>query len=60
MNDYQKVKDLFTELGINMLEEGNKIIVLEVNDKKIKGYYGFYTEFIFDQDGKFIEVAILE
>lgn len=29
-------------------------------DRPNQGYYGFYTEFTFDADGKLLEVAIYE
>jgi len=67
MNHYEKVKTLFTELEIPISEavsKDKKTITLSVDDNrdnnKIEGYSPFFTEFIFDENGKFIKVGIWE
>jgi len=60
--DREKVVALFTELGIGFKpdeHDANSITCTE-GDAKIGGYRGFYTNFKFDEAGKFIEMAIWE
>lgn len=59
MTDREKLKKLFTELGIGFTEDENRI-ACEQGNGKIKGYSGFFTDFSFDGDGKFIEMGVWE
>lgn len=61
--DYEKLKQLFTEFGVEFteIETGNmKIIKTEQGDNKVTGHIMFYTEFSFDNDGKFLEMGAWE
>ena len=54
MKDIEKVKKLFTELGIGFTEDkipsaGEAILDCKEGDAKIDGYNCFYTRFVFDQ-----------
>jgi hypothetical protein len=69
LNDYEKVKQLFSELNIGWLTEvpdripvndNNKRLILYSGKEKIDGYCDFFSEFEFDSDGKFIKVGIWE
>lgn len=73
MTDLNRLKELFDEWGVVYAlyswcvknEKGfdEKMICLRVDEgscEKIKGYYGFYTEFKFDNDGKFTEMGAYE
>ena len=57
--DKDKVKELLTNLDVGF-NEFDKLIELEVGNKKVKGYVGFYTWFEFDTDGKFVKMGIGE
>jgi len=63
MTDKEKFKRLLQEFGIGFTEslitEGF-IIVCRVDNDKVVGYGGFFTEFRFDSRGKFIEIGIFE
>lgn len=59
MTDFEKVKTLFTELGIGYEVEGNRIICEEGN-AKIEGYLSFCAAFEFDEKGKFIKMELFE
>lgn len=72
MNDYDKLKKLFAEFGIGFIEWDPKItqiagksvntkeIYLEAGQNKVEGYSGFYSNFIFDENGNFIKVENAE
>lgn len=66
MTDYEKVKQLFSELNITMTEDFDtwdtqpKVIVIVAKDGENKGYDGFYTQFSFNEDGSFINVGSWE
>ena len=64
MTDYDKVKALFTELGIGFTEHDEKdnvkVICCEAGSDKVIGYSGFFTDFEFDEDGKFIQMGVWE
>jgi len=70
MTDYEKVKKLFTELGIGITEgaleddgpntKGRDIGLINESNAKIKGYSGFQTYFNFNEDGKFLDVGLWE
>ena len=60
--DKQKLEALFTELGIGFKPcafDANSITCTE-GDAKIEGYNGFYTDFCFDDAGRFIKMDIGE
>ena len=60
MNDYERMKQIFEELHIKFesesLDNGGYYIHLPQGT----GYYGFYCEFRFNKDGKFIEYGVWE
>lgn len=63
--DYEKLKMLFNEFGINYdsyIENNKHIISLQAPDKKgkINGYIGFTAIFNFNQHDKFLDVGIWE
>lgn len=61
-SDREKVVALFTELGIGFKpneHDANSITCTE-GDAKIGGYRGFYTNFKFDEAGRFIEMEVWE
>ena len=64
--DIEKLTALLESFGIEFRAEVNQKghrIILEVDDVKdsnVVGYQGFYTEFNFDSNGKFIEIGIYE
>jgi hypothetical protein len=59
MTDKDKLKTLFDEMGIQY-QSGTDYITLSEGDKKVSGYFGFYTRFDFDDKGKFEEVGAYE
>ena len=61
MSDFAKVKALFDVLEIGYTAtSGKEIIECMHGDANIKGYFGFSTAFIFDQDGKFLYMGASE
>jgi hypothetical protein len=61
MTDKEKLITLFNELGIQFTEEVNNTIICGVNSgEKIQGYFGFYVEFIFGENGNFLNMGIWE
>ena len=64
MTDIEKVRKLFTELGIDFknrkMRNGGSEILCEEGDSKIDGYALFYTSFEFDKDGKFFQMGAWE
>lgn len=64
MTDKEKLIKLFDEFGIGYdvgeYNDGTQRVLLEKGNKKVIGYSGFFTEFYFDGEGKFIEVGIWE
>ena len=61
MTDFEKVAALFTELGITYEANANKTsIEIRAKEGTVKGYLGFYTNFYFAVDGKFLTVGIWE
>lgn len=60
MNDKEKLKALLKEFGIEYKTIEQDLIRCEEGDKKVKGYGCFYTDFVFDNDGKFIEMGAYE
>lgn len=73
MTDLEKLKNLLDEFGIvydeapsedippNLRSEGGAdITVYADGGPKNKGYLGFFTDFAFDKDGKFVEMGSWE
>ena len=64
MSDIEKLMQLFTEFGIGFTteldEDGTDVVRCYRGEKKIDGYRGFYTDFHFDENGKFSKMEILE
>ena len=67
MTDYEKLKNLLTEFGVKFKECSDEKYVNIVcaypyvmKNSKISGYTGFYTKFIFNFHGKFIEMGAWE
>ena len=64
MNDLELVKELFSRVGVPFVptntQHGRTTYTLEENSSSlIKGYYGFYTDFVFVNE-ELIEVGIWE
>lgn len=67
MNDYNKLKNLFKELGIGFREQnnvtnlyGDKNISIQKGDAKVEGYDDNVFYFYFDKYGQFTKVFIWE
>jgi hypothetical protein len=64
MADIEKLMALFTEFGIGFTAElasnGTDVIMCQEGKSKIEGYPMFYTEFQFDENGKFVEMGAYE
>jgi hypothetical protein len=61
--DLEKVKQLFTELGIGWEEAAlnqNTIIRCHEGQARINGYSFFFTDFTFDVNGTFLEMGAYE
>ena len=60
MTDYEKMKGLYDSLGIeyeaSQLEDEHSKIYLPEG----KGYCGFYCEFYFNKEGRFLEYGVWE
>jgi len=56
MTDKEKLLKLLSEFGVGFREEGKSVICDEGMDK-VEGYPGFFTEFEFDIDGKFLSMG---
>lgn len=59
MTDLERFIELYDSVGIKLEPvknwEGKTMLHLEVKDQpQFAGYYGLYTEIVFDNDGKFI------
>jgi hypothetical protein len=57
--DKEKLIKLFTEFGIGFTDNEN-CICTETGDSKNKGYYDFFTQFNFDNNGKFEDMGAFE
>jgi len=62
MTDKEKLVALFTEFGVGFTEfnaagEDKYVMICEEGKAKIGGYTGFFTEFYFDYEGKFLQMA---
>ena len=76
MKDIDKYIDLFKQTGVGykvedfdaykneydeeIEDEVTQAIVLNVGENNIVGYSSFYTEILFDKDGKFIRIGLYE
>lgn len=63
MQDLIQLKTLLDSFGIGYkVKHYNANIVIRIREgyDKVGGYYRFYTDFVFDSSGKFINVGILE
>lgn len=67
MTDIEKLKVLFDEFGIGYSTgkcPSNSLwhtaLSCEEGHNKIDGYNGFFTDFAFDKNGKFIEMGAWE
>lgn len=63
MTDYEKLKQLLTEFGVEFEEsEGvrSKIITTTEGSRKVDGYNSFYTAFEFNEDGVFLGMGAWE
>ena len=61
MTDKEKLVALLTEFGVEWRAKGQHIKCGGYNHyKKIIGFNGFYTEFEFDIDGKFLQMGAWE
>lgn len=63
MNDADKLKQLFTEFGIEYTEaERDELLTISIaaRSENVDGYSGFYTDFYFDLQGKFKNAGIWE
>ncbi len=62
MTDYEKLKALLTEFGVGFVDEPSfdgRVVCYE-GDEKIEGFRGYYTEFHFSADGRFINMGAWE
>lgn len=64
-SDFDKFLELYRSVGVEpKIEERNtgKTLILDPLDKndKIDGFGSFWTEIVFDENGKFIEQGIWE
>jgi len=64
--DLEKFIELYKSVGIELKpkdydKKGSVFVVIEADDnEKTKGYFGFYTNIVFDKNGKFIEQGFYE
>ena len=64
MKDIDKLKKLLDEFGVEHSESeaknGDRCITVMEGDEKVTGYSYFFTEFNFDDSGKFENIALWE
>lgn len=68
MTDYEKLKTLLIEFGVEFLEEhyshpkfgSIESITCRVGNKKVSGWKGLESEFKFKPDQTFLELEILD
>jgi hypothetical protein len=70
MTDKEKLTNLLTEFGVEFKIENEddsieklkeyQFIECHEGSEKVNGYYGFLTGFVFDKDGKFVEMGAWE
>lgn len=64
--DLEKFIELYKSIGIELAtkdydKKGSVFCTIEAGDNdKLKGYPGFYTNIVFDVNGKFIEQGFYE
>jgi len=59
MTNKEKLENLLREFDVEFTSNDVDTSCLE-GDKKVDGYSGFYVDFKFDLNGKFIKMEILE
>ena len=63
MQDLLQLKTLLDSFGIGYkVKHYDETVAVRIREgyDKVNGYYRFYTDFVFDSSGKFINVEILE
>lgn len=71
MTDLEKFIQLYKDFGITIVPINNdepikgskwqtKITLMEDENPKLVGYFGFHSDIYFDKDGKFIEQGFWE
>jgi proteasome assembly chaperone (PAC2) family protein len=61
LTDKEKLVALLTEFGVQFEDDTQHgKIVCTSGSTKVSGYNGFYTDFAFDENGKFIELGAWE
>ncbi|HEX20688.1 MAG TPA: hypothetical protein ENG78_07715 [Acidiferrobacteraceae bacterium] len=73
MTDRDKLKKLLTEFGVGFEERsndntpydpyrnvGDSLIICKEGENKIGGYFTFFTEFVFHEDGSFKQMGAWE
>jgi len=67
MPDIEKFRSLLDEFGVEYTKElydfGHDTgiaVICQDGDSKVTGYCGFYTDFVFDTDGKFVRMGAWE
>lgn len=64
MSDLEKLKALLDDFGVGYktksTEDGGTCIECAEGHEKVSGYSGFFTNFYFDRDGKFVDMGAWE
>lgn len=66
MTDLEKFIELYTSVGViaesYTADDGSLLLYLETgcHGKAIQGFWGFFTEIVFDKQGKFVRQVIAE
>lgn len=65
VTDYERVKAMLTEFGVEFTEHKSvkgdlTFLQCKSGSEKVGGYSGFYTDFDFDKDGKFLGMGAWE
>ena len=62
MTDLEKFKELLTSVGVDnfLIDENNVLTLIAKETNKVEGYYDFFTEIHFTEDGKFDYIGIYE
>lgn len=59
MTDRDNLVALLETFEVEFEERGLSIVCKE-GGQNVNGYFGFYTEFVFDRDGAFVEMGAYE
>ena len=59
MTDKEKLTELLTSFDVGFLDEGDTI-TCEEGMKNVGGYHWFFVRFSFTDEGKFVEMEVLE